>query len=126
MAVPYFIEPTCDDCGAKLRQDRRWKDEFYCSSGCEGCYLDLSDERVETIMGKVSARAAERGARIVPVHRIVDTSQIGVRAGVKRKTVHAWRERHPSFPKPIRMLAVGPLWDWQDVSEWLQERTPRG
>lgn len=75
--------------------------------------------RVEAKIGKAELDElrfwfAEQAAR-----RVVDSGAIAERAGVERKTVHAWRDRHEAFPAPLLMLGTGPLWDWLDVEEWL-------
>jgi chromosome partitioning protein len=32
--------------------------------------------------------------------------------------VHNWRKRYPDFPKPIRELSSGLLWDWIEIEAW--------
>ena len=40
--------------------------------------------------------------------------------GVSRQTATGWR-RQTNFPKPIAELAMGPVWDLEDLKAW---RTP--
>lgn len=55
----------------------------------------------------------------------VGITELAQRAGVKPTTVHKWRERHDDFPSPVVELAMGPLWDWGEVEQWLAvERKP--
>ena len=57
--TPKHIGANCLDCGAVLvRDSTQWADEFYCSAGCEGCYLDWPDEVVDELLAK---REASRG-----------------------------------------------------------------
>lgn len=71
--------------------------------------------------------AAERAMGI----DIVSVTEIAQRAGTTPGTVHSWRRRHADFPAPAYELAVGPVWHWASVAEWLAKprvRTgrPRG
>lgn len=42
-------------------------------------------------------------------------------AGVTRKTLKSWRERE-DFPKPVRSIMSGDLWDLAHVRAWLKAR----
>lgn len=53
-----------------------------------------------------------------PQTDVVDSAEIARRLDVKRKTVHAWRDRDLGFPEPMKTLDVGPVWDWLDVWVW--------
>ena len=54
-----------------------------------------------------------------PVADLVGAAEIAERLGVKyRETVHSWRRRDPSFPKPVAQLQAGLVWDWKDVRKW--------
>lgn len=62
-------------------------------------------------------------AKTVPAESIVSVSEILALAGVtNRRVLIQWRnrDRHP-FPKPIRTLACGELWDGRAVERWLTE-----
>ena len=51
---------------------------------------------------------------------LVGVYEIAQRAGVTKGLVHKWRERHPdSFPAPVAELAAGPVWQWQQIEQWL-------
>ncbi len=50
--------------------------------------------------------------------------EIAAAARVERSVVTIWRGRHESFPDPVAVLKVGPVWWWPDVQEWLR-RTGR-
>ena len=57
---------------------------------------------------------------------LVSQTEISVRAGVTRQAVSAWvsGERGEGFPKPTRRLETkSPLWDWVDVSSWLNQHS---
>lgn len=49
---------------------------------------------------------------------LVSSVEIADRLGVKRMTVHQWRQRNVGFPDPLAQLAIGPVWDWADVEAW--------
>jgi len=53
---------------------------------------------------------------------IVDVTEIARRAGTTPGTVHSWRNRHPSFPAPLVVLAIGPVWIWSKVERWIASR----
>lgn len=50
---------------------------------------------------------------------LVDVVEISRRAGTTPGTVHSWRRRHASFPAPLVVLAIGPIWTWAPVRDWL-------
>lgn len=53
---------------------------------------------------------------------IVDVTAIALRANTTPGTVHSWRNRHSDFPAPIVTLAIGPIWSWFHVEQWLAHR----
>jgi hypothetical protein len=53
----------------------------------------------------------------------VDASAIAGLASTSVGVVHQWRRRHASFPAPIVVLAIGPVWLRDEVAAWLA--TPR-
>jgi hypothetical protein len=47
--VPYYISATCQ-CGALLYcPEPYWADEWACSAGCDGIYLDVDESFFEMI-----------------------------------------------------------------------------
>ena len=68
-----------------------------------------------------------RGAmgRSVDVDKLVGTTEIAKRLGVKRPhLIHDWRRRYSDFPKPLARVSGVVLWDWRDVERWAK-RTGR-
>ena len=53
---------------------------------------------------------------------LVSSREIADRLGVKIDTVRKWRNRDLGFPSPLVELAIGPVWDWEDVKEWSDGR----
>lgn len=54
---------------------------------------------------------------------LVGAKDIASRAGVKVDTVHKWRKRSSSFPKPVAIISDKvPIWDWAQVERWLSSR----
>lgn len=59
--------------------------------------------------------------RVEPDH-LVSASEISDRAGLSRAAVSLYHkgERGKGFPAPrVRVTSSRPLWDWQEVAEWL-------
>jgi hypothetical protein len=67
------------------------------------------------------------------VDHLVGAAEIAERLGVARtQVVHSWRRRHPDFPRPVKTLRQGLVWNWPDVERWarrsgrLRKRSGRG
>lgn len=59
----------------------------------------------------------------------VGIAEIAARHGTTPGTIRSWRNRHThdpwergDFPRPVVLLAMGPLFSWQEVEEWLKTR----
>lgn len=62
----------------------------------------------------------------MPTKRINPDSLVGIAeiadfAGVTTQAVVNWYNRHPKFPKPVRVLRSGPLFLSDQVAAWLKE-----
>lgn len=59
----------------------------------------------------------------VKIEDIVGVGEILTLAGItNRRVLIAWRARKPHpFPKPIRQLAAGEVWDRRAVAAWLRD-----
>jgi predicted DNA-binding transcriptional regulator AlpA len=56
------------------------------------------------------------------IPRLAGLAEVAGLAGVSRK--RAWQKtQHPDFPKPVQVLAMGPVWLEVDVKKFLG--TPR-
>ena len=55
---------------------------------------------------------------LIDRRNIVDSREIADKLGVKIGTVRKWRHRYESFPAPLKVLSVGPVWDWVEVNDW--------
>lgn len=51
---------------------------------------------------------------------VVGYAEIALRAGCSTETVKSWRKRHRDFPEPYRQLAIGPVWIWGPVAEFIE------
>jgi chromosome partitioning protein len=51
---------------------------------------------------------------------LVGLSEIAELAMVSRQVVSNWRQRYDHFPKPIKTLQSGPVWDSEAVNEWVK------
>lgn len=56
--------------------------------------------------------------RIAEVVELVSTQEIADLLGVRRSTVHMWRQRDLDFPEPDWHLSIGPVWMWHRVEDW--------
>jgi len=70
------------------------------------------------------ARAGFLVERVEPDH-LVSLSEIAERAKISRQSVslYARGDRSEGFPPPAaKVTSKHPLWDWQEVSQWLCEK----
>jgi len=56
---------------------------------------------------------------------LVSVTELAQRSGRSVNTIQSWRRRRPDFPAPSVELAAGPIWLWDDVSAWIDQRTQR-
>lgn len=50
---------------------------------------------------------------------LVGAHEIAERLGLAfPNIVHAWKHRHKDFPKPIAILSMGNIWNWNEVKNW--------
>jgi len=45
-------------------------------------------------------------------------AEIAAALGVEANTINVWKVRHARFPKPVRRLRSGDLWDIRDIEAW--------
>ncbi|HEX2764105.1 MAG TPA: hypothetical protein VHM92_09755 [Allosphingosinicella sp.] len=111
-----------------------FEDRFF-EAGCDDATLsfqkgviivEFSREAVSFSKAVASAyedvlRAGAHVGRIEPDH-LVSLSEIADRAGMSRQAISLYTraERGSEFPNPVaKVTSKHPLWDWQEVSEWL-------
>lgn len=51
---------------------------------------------------------------------LVGIAEIADLAGVTKQAVGNWRLRYDHFPRPIQSLQSGPVWDREQVSDWVK------
>jgi hypothetical protein len=61
--------------------------------------------------------------RALAVH-LVGPAEIAARLNIDANTVNVWKVRHADFPRPVRKLRLGEIWDLREVVVWA-ERTGR-
>lgn len=49
---------------------------------------------------------------------LVGPAEIGELLSVDANTVNVWKTRHKDFPKPVRRLRSGDIWDKREVVAW--------
>jgi chromosome partitioning protein len=53
--------------------------------------------------------------------KIVGVVEIAALANVSRQAVHQWLASFPDFPRPLRRLSCGLVFDEDEVVEWLRK-----
>jgi chromosome partitioning protein len=58
------------------------------------------------------------------VAELVGVAEIAEKLGVPRTTVSMWDARRVKngFPLPVADLRMGPVYEWQKVESWYQDR----
>ncbi len=49
---------------------------------------------------------------------LVGPAEIAELLGIEANTINVWKVRHADFPKSIRRLRSGDLWDVRDITAW--------
>lgn len=49
---------------------------------------------------------------------LVGPAEIAQLLGIEANTVNVWKVRHADFPKPVKRLRSGDLWDVREVEAW--------
>lgn len=57
--------------------------------------------------------------RTLETEELVGISEIAERSEVSKQAVTNWVARYSDFPRPIVILASGPVFYWRDVVAWL-------
>lgn len=59
--------------------------------------------------------------------KLVGVAEISALLNVPRSTVSMWDSRRATngFPEPVEDLAMGPVYDWNEVKTWAQTRVRR-
>jgi len=52
------------------------------------------------------------------VDDLLGVREIAGRFGIGRAAVSNWPRRYDDFPRPIKTLAMGPLYSWRQIIEW--------
>lgn len=57
-------------------------------------------------------------------HDLVGMAEIAemVEGGISTQAILNWRNRYPSFPKPIVVLRMGPIFYRPDIQKWLDKK----
>jgi hypothetical protein len=86
--------------------------------------LTLEDAVISAINDVNSSSIGAQVASVAP-ENLVTESEIAKRLNTNRQTVSLWikGERRKSFPHPVMRLAEkSPLWNWNEVIHWLNEK----
>ena len=55
----------------------------------------------------------------VDTDNLVGIAEIARDIGVSRQVVSNWRSRDATFPQPVKTLSMGPVFDMNDVKNWI-------
>lgn len=74
----------------------------------------------------MSADPAEAGHGPVDPDDLAGVAELAALFGVGRTTVSNWADRRDriGFPSPVKRLAMGPVWDSQEVLRWYLRYIP--
>jgi len=61
--------------------------------------------------------------RLVDPNRLMGTAEIRLRLGVGQTRLRAIAKR-PDFPKPVKTLTAGDVWDGEEIDAWIAEHRP--
>jgi len=53
---------------------------------------------------------------------LLGTTEAAAILRVSRQVLYNWRRRKADFPKPVAILAQGPVWRRGDIEEWGKQR----
>jgi len=56
----------------------------------------------------------------MPTNTLVGIAEVAELAGVTKQAVSNWRLRYDHFPRPIQDLQSGPIWNREQVLEWVK------
>lgn len=51
---------------------------------------------------------------------LVGPAEIAAALGIEANTINVWKTRHSLFPKPVKRLRAGDLWDIREIEAWAQ------
>lgn len=57
-----------------------------------------------------------------PTVALASTGEIAAHFGVRSNVVSNWTSRYPDFPAPLATLAIGRVWDLNEVVDWFNNR----
>jgi predicted GIY-YIG superfamily endonuclease len=60
-----------------------------------------------------------------PYVDVVGPKEMAERLGVQHETVHKWRYRQV-LPEPALILSGTPMWEWETIKEWWENRKAAG
>lgn len=62
---------------------------------------------------------------MVTMKELVGMKEIAERLDVPRTTASMWHLRHATtgFPEPVADLRMGPVFEWEDVKKWFEQKT---
>jgi hypothetical protein len=85
--------------------------------------LALSPVWLRADIERVKETGSVDGATVPPwPPHLIGTAEVALFLGVGKSQIARWRSRPnksgPAFPEPTTRVVAGPLWSWQDVSDY--------
>lgn len=66
----------------------------------------------------VNVNDEDRGSLRELARYLVGPAEISALLNVEANTVNVWKVRHAEFPKPVKRLRSGDLWDVREIAAW--------
>ena len=57
---------------------------------------------------------------MIDVEQLIGVGEIADLGRVTKACVSQWATRHPDFPKPVAVLKCGPIYNSEQIIEWME------
>lgn len=76
---------------------------------------------IDVYASHMMSEAAYSEHRVVNPEECAGISELAEYFGLTKSAVSNWPARHPDFPKPVRIFAMGPMYVLAEVEEWYNQ-----
>jgi predicted DNA-binding transcriptional regulator AlpA len=67
----------------------------------------------------------DREGAVQKAHEHMGIKEIGARLAVTPSRAHQIAQEYADFPKPVTVLAMGPVWHTEDIQAWMDRHPDR-